>query len=176
MSDTRQLFGGAITAILPHTLIDASDIRQVPDTQEVFLYPDSGTSIIIEALVRVAADDADAAARFHFDSLAHDNSATDSNVLNVEVRTESQGDTPPPIILHGTQAVPKFNSTTPDEVHILLALYRVQSKNVDLVLSMNAPTKTSGDGAISADGLAAAKRDFDVAATSLKILDFELFV
>ena len=114
--------------------------------------------------------------RFHFDSLAHDNSATGSTVLSVDVRNESQGDTPPPIILHGTQYVPKFNSTTPDKVHIILALYRVQGKNVDLVLSMNVPIKTSDGGAISEDGLDEVKRDFELAATSLKIVDFGLFV
>lgn len=30
-----------------------SDLRQVPDTQEVFLYPDSGVSIIVEILQSV---------------------------------------------------------------------------------------------------------------------------
>lgn len=29
------------------------DIRQVPDTQEVFLYPDSSVSIIVEILQRI---------------------------------------------------------------------------------------------------------------------------
>jgi hypothetical protein len=76
----RNLFGGAITAELPTGCIDASyvsivstpshsahffgtsDLRQVPDTQEVFLYPDSEISIIIEVLERVEpADNYDAA-------------------------------------------------------------------------------------------------------------------
>ena len=36
-------------------LIDRdSDIRQIPDTQEVLLYPDSDVSIIVEVLQRVA--------------------------------------------------------------------------------------------------------------------------
>ncbi len=97
-------------------------------------------------------------------------------MLSVNILTESQGDTPPPIILRGTQSVPKFNSTTPDEVTIFLALYRVQSKNVDLVLSMNVPTKTSDGGTVSGDGLVEVQRDFDAAARSLKIVDFGLFV
>lgn len=33
--------------------MDTSDLRQVPDTQEVFLYPDSGVSIIVEILQSV---------------------------------------------------------------------------------------------------------------------------
>ena len=117
-----------------------------------------------------------ASSRFHFDSLAHDNSATDSKALNVETSTEAQGQTPSPILLHGTQSVPKFNSTTADEVTIFLALYRVESKKVDLVMTVNVPTKTSDGGAVNADGLAAAKHDFGVAAASLNIADFGLFV
>ena len=33
----RELFGGAITATLPNEIVDASELRQVPDTQEVFI-------------------------------------------------------------------------------------------------------------------------------------------
>jgi hypothetical protein len=166
----------------------------VPDTQEVFLYPNSGTSIIIEVLERVAADDDNEAARhvsnhfeeskalintlpdrFHFESLAHDNSAISSTVLKVDICPTVQGETPSPIVLHGTQSVPKFNSTTPDEVHILIALYRIRSKNVDLIMSMNIPTRTVDDGAVGEDDVLAAQRDFNAAATSLKIVDFGLF-
>ena len=75
MSTTKELFGGAITVTLPSHLIDASyvlfsfaspacvtlfssrDLRQVPDTQEVFLSPTSGISIIVEVLQSVSATD-----------------------------------------------------------------------------------------------------------------------
>lgn len=39
-------------------------IRQVPDNQEVFLYPDSSISIIVEVLERVAENDDEEAAKF----------------------------------------------------------------------------------------------------------------
>ncbi|KAI0340604.1 Mog1p/PsbP-like protein [Trametopsis cervina] len=175
MSSSRELFGGAITLNLPRTLIDASDLRQVPDTQEVFLYPESSTSIIVEVLERVAPDDATEAAKFHFDSLAHDNDATAKTVLNVDVRTTHQGETPPPVVLHGIQAVPKFNSTTSDEVFIHLALYRIASKNVDLVMTMNIPVRTSDDGAVNEEHRATAEHEFDAAVSSLNIVDFGLF-
>ncbi|KIW28571.1 uncharacterized protein PV07_08225 [Cladophialophora immunda] len=45
---TRELYGGAITVELPVELIDSSDIRQIPDHQEVFLSPTTLTSIIFE--------------------------------------------------------------------------------------------------------------------------------
>ncbi|RVX67101.1 hypothetical protein B0A52_08344 [Exophiala mesophila] len=44
----RQLFGGAIEVFLPIDLIDSSDIRQIPDHQEVFLSPTTLTSVIFE--------------------------------------------------------------------------------------------------------------------------------
>jgi len=40
------------------------DLRQVPDTQEVFVYPDSQISIIVEILQRVAPNDGVEAAKF----------------------------------------------------------------------------------------------------------------
>lgn len=67
----KGLFGDAIVAELPNDLVDVSyvfgilwfrlfrnavhrSLRQVPDNQEVFLYPDSNVSIVIEVLQRVS--------------------------------------------------------------------------------------------------------------------------
>lgn len=113
--------------------------------------------------------------RFHFDSIAHDNSATSQTVSEVVQTTQSQGQTPAPVLLAGTQTVPKFNQTQPDEVQIRLALYRVESKNVDFVMSMNIPTKSADGGAVSPAGLAQAQKVFEIAAPSLNIVDFGLF-
>ncbi|KAK5267089.1 hypothetical protein LTR99_005951 [Exophiala xenobiotica] len=44
----RELYGGAIAVELPTEFIDSSDIRQIPDHQEVFLSPTTLTSIIFE--------------------------------------------------------------------------------------------------------------------------------
>ncbi len=115
------------------------------------------------------------ARRFHFDSLAHDNSAVKHDVGQVVTTSERRGETPAPVLLRGTQLVPKFNKTVPDEVQILLALYRIPSKNVDLVMTMNVPTRTVEGDAVSGDELAAATREFDIAALSLTIVDFGLF-
>lgn len=86
-----------------------------------------------------------------------------------------KGETPAPILLIGTQLIPKFNATVSDEVQIFLALYRIPSKNVDLVMSMNVPTKAEGGGVVSSDELTASKRIFETAASSLNIVDFGLF-
>lgn len=44
----RQLYGGTITVELPEDCIDANDLREIPDHQEVFLRPDTLTNIIFE--------------------------------------------------------------------------------------------------------------------------------
>ena len=113
--------------------------------------------------------------RFHFDALAHDNSATSQVVRSVVETTTQQGNTPPPVLLQGTQTVPKFNSAEPDEVQILLALYRVENKNVDFVMSMNVPTKSTDGGVVNSAAFIEAQRVFEAAASSLKIVDFGLF-
>ena len=113
--------------------------------------------------------------RFHFNALAHDNSAVGETVLEVSPSSTRNGETPAPVLLYGTQNVPKFNATVPDEVQIFLALYRIPNKNVDLVMSMNVPTKSADGGAVSADELAASKTVFQTAASSLTIVNFGLF-
>ena len=44
------LFGGAITVSLDGDYLDASDMRQVPDNQEVLLSRTTNVSVIVEVL------------------------------------------------------------------------------------------------------------------------------
>ncbi|KAK0573035.1 hypothetical protein LWI29_002089 [Acer saccharum] len=46
----RPLFGGAIAATFPHRFQDVSNVRQVPDHQEVFVDPARDESLIFELL------------------------------------------------------------------------------------------------------------------------------
>lgn len=172
-----------------------SDLRQVPNTQEVLLYPDSGKSIILEVLKKVEPTGAEDAARyahsggtsrikltpggcrFHFDSIAHDSDAEAKNVLDVRVVPNDRGDQMPSVIvLDGTQTVKKFNASVPDQVRIFMALYRIEDKDVDLVLVMNVPIISQDGGAISGQDISIAQKEFETAALSLRIIDFGLFV
>ncbi|TCD66454.1 hypothetical protein EIP91_001334 [Steccherinum ochraceum] len=182
----KEFFGGAITAtlrlpdsgslsILHDRRAIQSDLRQVPDTQEVFLYPDSSKSLILEVLERVEAVGAEDAARFHFDSIAHDNNAEQKEILGIRIVPNDRGDnTPSPILLDGTQMVKKFNATVADQVRIFLALYRVEDKNVDLLLAMNVPISSIDGGSVQ--DVTASQKEFETAALSLQIVDFDLFV
>ena len=71
--------------------------------------------------------------------------------------------------------VQKFNKQTSDEVRILLALYRVPNKKVDLVMTMNVPITSAGGGASSESECTSAKETFEIAAKSLRIVDYGLF-
>lgn len=115
--------------------------------------------------------------RFHFDSLAHDNDAVEKTVLEVSqpTREGSGNQTPLPILLRGTQLVRKFNHAQPDELQILLAVYRLQEQNVDLVVSMNVPMKTSDGTTITPGDFAAARDTFSAAVETLRIEDYGLF-
>ncbi|KAJ7684969.1 hypothetical protein DFH06DRAFT_1313342 [Mycena polygramma] len=175
-SSTRELFGGAITAVAPVALVDASDLRQVPDTQEVLLYPDSSVSIIVEVLQRVDIADDESAIRYHFDSLAHDNSAKSSAVDAVIVIPNTRGDkTPPAITLSGVQSAAKFNKEDLDQVRVLMALFRVTDKHVDLVVTFNVPVESQDHGAVDAIGWNNVQVHFDAFVRSLCIVDFGLF-
>jgi hypothetical protein len=68
--------------------------------------------------------------------------------------------------------VPKYNSTVPDRVVILLALFRVESKDRDVVLTANLPVQDSTDSPQQHNLYVAA---FNRAVASFTIQDFGLF-
>ncbi|CDW99765.1 hypothetical protein [Sporisorium scitamineum] len=176
--EPRALFGGAISVDLPTGFIDASDFRQVPDNQEVLVRDDSDVSLIVEVL-QLATDEGadenlDKAVRFHFSSLAHDNLASSSTVLETQTPSQevSPPATPPPALLTGTQLARKFGKASePEEcVTIRVALWRLLSKQIDLVLSVNEPGKAQDTPQSSQ-----AQTAFEMAAASLQIRDWSLF-
>jgi hypothetical protein len=71
MEPTRDcpLFGGAFSAILPTGAIDVSDLRPVPDNQEVFCHPVTDQSLIVELLELQAHVRGEAAAWYHFEDV-----------------------------------------------------------------------------------------------------------
>ncbi|KAK1922250.1 hypothetical protein DB88DRAFT_497668 [Papiliotrema laurentii] len=198
----RQLFGGAIVMDLPVSYADASDLRQIPNNQEVFLSQHSDTSLVVEVLALVeeglAANDLWHAARYHFDSIAHDNSSLSNTILTpapaspLPSQPTSLPSTPSPVILTGTQKIHKFShdptgaprpgheADTADTVFIALALWRVwlhfdggRKKKADLVCSVNV-NLSAVDGKGEQERLAV-EEWWTRSVQSLRILDFELF-
>ena len=52
----QALFGGAISMSVPMGWTDVSTIRQVPDSQEVFMHPENKCTLILEVLAPVDAE------------------------------------------------------------------------------------------------------------------------
>lgn len=129
--------------------------------------------------------------RFHFDSLAHDNTALSSNIITPPPTSPissvqlGQPDQLRPITLVGTQKIHKFThnptgaprpgheADEPDEVWIGIALWRcwLGKKKADVVMSVNVN--------LSAEGGEAEKQKvsswLEGSISSLKVEDWGLF-
>ena len=66
----RELFGGAITIMLPETFEDVSVLREIPDHQEVFVDRDSEVSLIVELLEHDGTISDEHAPTYYFKDLA----------------------------------------------------------------------------------------------------------
>lgn len=97
---SQPLYGGAITISLPKGLLDASDIRQVPDTQEVFLCSSESSddysrlskddTLIVDLMEMIEETEVTAALNKHLQEIASLNESEDKwlrlNQHTVEVR------------------------------------------------------------------------------------------
>lgn len=80
---TRQLYGGAITCNVPQRFVDASELRAVPDNQEVFVDMSGDESAIIELLSMDASVPDMEAPVHYFNDLATHNDACSSAIAEV---------------------------------------------------------------------------------------------
>lgn len=101
--------------------------------------------------------------------MANDNSAEFEEVENIFlIQNASPDGTPVPIALEGLQRIRKFNHATTDDVRIYMALFRIEKKDIDLVVTFNVPLE-------SLDGEGIAKADFRTFVETLRIVDYDLF-
>lgn len=110
--------------------------------------------------------------------MAHDNDATSSSIETVQkADTQHRDPQPTPYILHGTQLVRKYNRPTPDQVGILMALFRVEGKGNDIVFTLNAPVHTANAEvkAINSGEWGPITHAFHRAVETFTIEDFDLF-
>ncbi|BEI84500.1 hypothetical protein CcaverHIS002_0411040 [Cutaneotrichosporon cavernicola] len=199
----RPLFGGAISLPVPVSYIDASDLRQIPSNQEVFLSPTDDMSVIVEVLGLVedgaAKNDLWEAAKFHFASLAHDNAALASHINTPEESIPAPSPTqvspaelanlptPKPVLLAGTQTIHKFShdprggprpgheADTPDDVFIALALWRINIQVGGKSKRADVVLSLNVPASVGKAERDAAEGWFKAAAGELKIVDWGLF-
>mmetsp|Transcript_14202 Transcript_14202/g.31859 ORF Transcript_14202/g.31859 Transcript_14202/m.31859 type:complete len:207 (-) Transcript_14202:175-795(-) len=166
---SRKLYGGAIEAVLPRPFKDVSDLRQVPDHQEVFVDQDSEASLIVE-LLSLDADVADEhAVQHYFNQLAEHNEAATSAVLDQAIVADPSFmlsfSAHPRMALVGRQSVPKHRpegeGAEADDVCIVLVLVRLRDVTTDLLCSLNMPFPSAIAAAAAGEG--ELRADFNVA-------------
>lgn len=154
---TRELYGGAITVELPTTMIDASDIRQIPDHQEVFLSNTTLTSLIFEINQYVPQPDP-AALYYHFtDVIAPPdrlNGELDSPT-QLSLATDSIKDFPA-YLVHGSITSPEVDKKAPTNLPVewqqtppttdyttqcYQLVMRMQKYGTDFCVRLNVPLK-----------------------------------
>ncbi|XP_053426289.1 ran guanine nucleotide release factor [Nycticebus coucang] len=145
MEPTRDypLFGGAFSIVLPPGAIDVSDLRPVPDNQEVFCHRVTDQSLILELLELQAHVRGEAAARYHFEDVGSVQGARAVQVESVQplclenlaLRSCCQE----AWVLSGKQQVAKENQQVAKDVTVHQALLRLPLYQTDLLLTFNQP-------------------------------------
>jgi hypothetical protein len=147
--EKRNLFGGMAQICLPKHLSDVSQIRHVPDHQEVFV--DTAKVVDRSLIVEILEYDAsvhqkgeDHAAKFHYEELAKDNEAFQCRVDRVETQVAASSLSNPKAkvsILHGKQKVSKYkeSSEAANEVYVALALVCLPDYMTDILITLNTP-------------------------------------
>ncbi|KAK2768694.1 hypothetical protein FQN54_000550 [Arachnomyces sp. PD_36] len=86
-----ELFGGAIKSLMPQGYIDSSQLREIPDHQEIYLSPTTLTNIIIEINQRVGQDenihDDKSAARYHIRDICDNDDTFDESLFDPQPTT-----------------------------------------------------------------------------------------
>ncbi|CAL8394757.1 unnamed protein product [Boreogadus saida] len=149
--DRHPLFGGAISARIPHSARDISDVREVPDNQEVFAHGHTDQSLIVELLeFESNVEDLDAA-KYHFEDIAGSNKALKPgtcDVTSVVALSKSElslSECSSAWLLNGAQCVSKFNEEARNAVTIHLGLFRLPQFSTDVLVTFNDPLSISPD-------------------------------
>jgi Ran-interacting Mog1 protein len=161
---SRDLFGGAIRAVVPSEFTDVSILRQIPDNQEVFAHADTDRSLLFELLQSekdVSATGA-APARFHWDILVRDSSAQNVEIILEEEiplsrLSQSLARAEPNIhasVVYGTHQVAKFRDS--DEhanvVNVSLTCMRLPRAATDVLIVFNDPISIHHESSSAREG------------------------
>jgi hypothetical protein len=177
-----ELFGGAIVCDFPPSYEDVSILRDIPDSEEVFQEAATDSSIIIELVEYQDGVEDEDIATFHFNNIAEINQVRSSRV---EETTKIQR--PGEAFRHficcsGVQTgVIKFREQDPigNDISVWLAVARMKSLNLELVVSVSAPisiSQTSSSHTLgSVPNVQLGKQVFERIVATLCILDYGLF-
>jgi len=161
---TRDLFGGALTASLPTTFLDASDARPVPSNQEVFTSPVSSSliSLIFDILEAQAGTPAEVV-KTHFEDVVEGQWQVNGDVA---VERCLGGEKEAFIVRGSCSGVGRVGAAI-----IFMAVVRLENVGTDLVITTNVPAGGAEEARMVEEGAEVFKR----AVESLKVLDWGLF-
>nr|XP_012417179.1 PREDICTED: ran guanine nucleotide release factor isoform X2 [Odobenus rosmarus divergens] len=179
MEPTRHypLFGGAFSASLPPGALDVSDLRPVPDNQEVFCHRVTDQSLVVELLELQAHVQGEEAARYHFEDVGGVQGARAMQVDSVQplplenlaLRSFCQE----AWVLSGKQQVAKENQQVAKDVTVHQALLRLPRYQTDLLLTFNDPPLSLSPENLSLPPWSLG--DFEQLVTSLTLHDPNIF-
>ncbi|CAL8307015.1 unnamed protein product [Lota lota] len=182
--DRHPLFGGALSAWIPHSARDVSDLREVPDNQEVFAHCHTDQSLIVELLEFQSQVEDQDAAKYHFEDIAGSNEALKpgtcdvTSVMPLSKSELSLSQCSSAWLLHGAQCVSKFNEEARNAVTVHLGLFRLPQFSTDVLVTFNDPLSISPDSS-SASGTQSAEpwtvQDFHCLLHSFTLHDPGLF-
>ncbi|QHS74303.1 Ran GTPase-binding protein MOG1 [Saccharomyces paradoxus] len=141
-----ELYGGAITTVVPPGFMDASSLREVPDTQEVYVnsrrdaeeFGDglaTNESIIVDLLETVDKADLKKAWEFHVEDLTELNGTTKWEALQEDIIQQGTKLTGLVMEVANKWGKPDLAQT----VVIGVALIRLPQFDTDAVISINVP-------------------------------------
>jgi hypothetical protein len=146
--DVRNLYGGAIQTLLPTSFLDVSDLRPIPDHQEVFLDPSDDSCIIVELMeLDTEHGDGGGAIRHQFAELASQNESHGTSLVNDHVFVypmsfiSSLDSSVSRYGVVGVQNIQKHRSANApvDLVIIMMVLLRVPQVSTDILITLNIP-------------------------------------
>ncbi|KAI8065887.1 hypothetical protein BC940DRAFT_334405 [Gongronella butleri] len=182
----QPLFGGAISTSIKSSYLDASQIRQIPDNQEVFVDMNTQQSLIIELLEKVEHLNEEAA-RFHFEQIAEHNNASNYSIKSVEHESVDIAAPRLPLdttvyFVRGVQNVAKFNEDAVNHVELVVAIVRLDKVHTDVIISLNVPTEVSSGSSemkdinqVESSSVAAIVDEIKLVVRSLEVHDWGLF-
>ena len=171
----RQFYGGAIQGSLAEDFKDVSDLRPVPDHQEVYMN-DSEVSIIIELLDLNHEEVDDKILHYYFQDLAGHNESEKTTVLSENIAMSDDfmpliGPSFPRMAIIGKQSVKKYRSATSPlmDVYIFMVLVRLRNVGTDMLVTLNFPCNEALKNAISLEALDNALEKTDLLLPSAEI-------
>lgn len=155
-AQTRPLFGGALSAAIPFSATDISDLREIPDNQEVFAHPHTDQSLIVELVEYQGQVEDQDAAKYHFEDIASSNKALAAgafevtNVVPLSKSEVSLSDCSTAWMLTGTQCVAKFNEEARNMVTLHLGLFRLPQFSTEILVTFNDPQRINPESSSAA--------------------------